>query len=355
LKRAYVEINLTKYAENINRFRTIIPAETKLMAVVKADAYGHGANEISDVAVANGIDYLGVAWVSEAIALREAGIKSPILILSEPTINIAADIVRLDVTQTVYTLNFARALSDAAKQFNKIAKIHIKIDTGMNRIGVNGDEATLLVEQIHELDNIFIEGVFTHFAKADTIDDNYTLQQVKQFTEIVTSLEKKGYSFPIKHCANTAGTFNYPSAHVNMVRVGIGSYQDVLTFKSRIAYVKRVPKDSYVSYSCSYKTEKETTIATLSVGYADGLVRALSNKGHVIVNGKKYPIVGRICMDMTMIDLGDDIYHVGEEVILIGSQGSETISVEEVAELAGTISYEILCGIGKRVNRIYHY
>jgi alanine racemase len=329
------------------------PASTKFMAVVKADGYGHGAIEIADVAVANGVDYLGVAWVVEAVQLREAGIKAPILILSEPTINVAADIVRLDVTQTVYSFQFAKALSDAAQQLNKTAKVHVKIDTGMGRIGVNKNEAVSLIEQIDTLDNIEIEGIFTHFANADEKTNEHTSEQLKEFNEILDLLVENGFTFPIIHAANTAATENFPNAHFNMVRVGIGLYKDVLTFKSKIAYIKRVKEGTLLSYGSTFSPSHDTNIATLSVGYADGLVRSLSNIGHVLINEKRYNIVGRICMDMTLVNLGDDVYPVGQEVVLIGQQGDNHIDVTEVASQANTIDYEILCGIGKRVNRIY--
>lgn len=325
------------------------------MAIVKADAYGHGSVEIADIAVANGADYLGVAWVSEAVALREAGIKAPILILSEPTINVAADIVRLEVTQTVYSYNFAHALSEAATEMGRTARIHIKIDTGMNRIGVKEDQAIELVESIHQLRNILIEGIFTHCARADELGDDYTLTQMRDFKKIVEALEDKGYHFPIRHMANTAATLNFPQTHMDMVRIGIGSFDNVLTFKSKVAYIKRVPPGSYVSYGGTYQTKRSTTIATISAGYADGLIRSLSNKGAVLINGKRYPIVGRVCMDMTMIDMGDDYCSVGEEAVLMGHQGVSSIPVDEVAQMTDTISYEVLCGIGKRVNRIYLY
>lgn len=354
VNRAYIEIDLKKYSDNLKKYIDLVPAETIVMAVVKADAYGHGSVEIAKRAIDTGAGYLGVAWAREAIELRNAGISAPILILSEPTINIAPQIVELDIVQSLYTADFAKYLNQAAKEIRKIAKVHIKVDTGMSRVGVKHDEAIELIKLVSQYENIEIEGIFTHFACVDESQE-YTLEQIKRFNNLISDLEQSEFKFKYVHCANTAATEQYKETHMNMVRIGIGSYKDIITFKSRIAFTKAVSKGTKVSYGAEWTADKNTNIATISAGYADGYVRALSNKGKVLIDNKFYPVIGRICMDMFMVDLGDDIYPIGEEVILIGKSKNNQITTDEIAEVANTIDYEILCGIGKRVDRVYKY
>ncbi len=356
-----VEINLSNVLHNIKEIRRLIGPHVKIMAVVKADAYGHGAVSVSK-AIEKKVDYLAVATLPEAVELRCAGIKKPILILSETRPDNAKEIVKMGFIQTVYTYKLASALSAAADKLNKKAVVHMKIDTGMGRIGVNVDNARELFERISRLPSLKIEGIFTHFAKADE-NNGFTREQLKKFNAIVSKIGRKGI---ILHAANSAGTLYHKASHLDMVRIGLSMYgiyppgagkgtvelKAALQFKTHIVFIKNVPAGTPISYGSTYVTKRATNIATLPVGYADGLPRALSNKGHVLIRGKRYPIVGRVCMDLTLIDVGRSDVKEGDEVVLIGSQGKETIPVDEVAGLADTISYEIICGIGKRVPRV---
>jgi len=362
----FAEIDLGAIAHNINEIKKLIPKSTKFMAVVKADGYGHGAVEVSKAAVSAGADYLSVASIKEATELRGGGVSSPILILSESLPDRAKEIIDLGLTQTVYTLRLAEALSKAASSAGKKAKVHLKVDTGMGRIGASASEAEELLEKIMSLPGIVVEGIFTHFAKADEPGDPYTAQQLSVFKEVIRKIEGKNIFIPLKHAANSAATLYHPDSHLDMVRIGLAMYglypnggrpkvslKPALSFKTTVAYVKRVPPGTHLSYGSTYKTLKDTTIVTLPVGYADGYSRALSNKGNVLIKGRRYPVAGRVCMDLTLADVGDDAIGIGEEVVLIGSQGADRIGAEEVASLESTISYEVVCGIGKRVPRVY--
>lgn len=366
-RATFAEIDLSAIAYNIDEIRKVIPKKTKIMTVVKANAYGHGAVEISKAAISSGVDYLSVATVSEALELREAGITAPILLLSESPISAAREVISASLAQTVYSVDLAKALSIEAAQQGKVAKVHVKVDTGMGRIGVRDSQAISLIKEITKFGNLLIEGIFTHFAKAEDLSDDYTRNQLSKFKKVIEKVESNGFRIPLKHAANSAATLYFPESHLDMIRIGLAMYglyppfaksrpldlHPALAFKTKVVYKKRVPKDTALSYGCTYLTPKETTIATLPVGYADGLSRVLSNRGSVLIRGKRYPIVGTVCMDLTLIDVGEDKVEVGDEVVMIGKQGGEEISVDEVAELEGTISYEVVCGIGKRVPRIY--
>lgn len=359
----YAEISLEAIKHNIKEIKSSLSPKTRFMAVVKANAYGHGAVAASRAAAEAGADYLAVANVREALELREAGMLLPILILTESPTSVMDEIVQHRLTQTVYSYSEAKALSDEAVKRGKKATIHIKVDTGMGRVGVMPSEAIALHSKIASLPNLIIEGFFTHFAKAEDHADSYTKQQFEKFQALASRLE----SIPIKHAANSAATLFHPETHLDMVRVGLMMYgiypfggahrtlvlRPALSFKTRVAHTKRVPADTPLSYGGIFVTGKETTIATLPVGYADGYSRRLSNHAQVLIKGKRYHVVGRISMDMTLVDVGDSKIEVGEEAVLIGTQGMETISADELARLDDTVSYEIICGIGKRVPRIY--
>jgi alanine racemase len=362
----YAQIDLGAIAHNIAEIKKALKKGVKFMAVVKADGYGHGAIEVSKAAVASGVDYLSVASFMEAIQLREAGVSAPILILSESPLEFADDIVANGLTQTVYTMRLAEALSKAANSAGKTAKVHLKVDTGMGRIGAFPHEAEGLLEKIKALPGVVVEGLFTHFAKADDPSDPYTRHQLSLFNDLAGKVEKKQYSIPLKHAANSAASLYYPDSHLDMVRIGLAMYgispgnvksgiplKSALSFKTKIMFSKRVPKGTKLSYGATYETPRETTIVTIPVGYADGFSRALSNKAQVLINGKRFPVAGRVCMDMTLVDVGDENLNIGDEVVLIGSQGDNHISADEIARLSDTISYEVVCGIGKRVPRVY--
>ena len=361
------EINLKALDKNIESLRSFLGRGTKLMAIVKANAYGHGAKEAAKAAERAGADYLGVAYLGEALELRSSQIKTPILILSETPASFVSHILEHDITQTVYTAQLAQALSAEAAKQGKKAKIHIKVDTGMGRVGVFPSGTIELLKQIKLLPFIEIEGIFTHFSCGEDSENGFTQKQFDSFLSVLDLIKKEGFSIPIKYCANSAAIFNFPKSQLDMARLGITMYglyppglkkrplelERVLSLRTKVLYIKRVPKGTPLSYGATYVTEKETSIATLPLGYADGLSRRLSNKGQVLIKGKKYPIVGRVTMDMTLVDTGDDKIEVWDEVTIIGRDGGQEITADEVAVLIDSINYEVVCGIGKRVPRIY--
>ncbi|NPV53497.1 MAG: alanine racemase [Firmicutes bacterium] len=373
------EINLDNIAHNMREIRRKIGPGPEIMAVVKADAYGHGAEKVSATVLGSGATWLGVATVEEGILLRKSGIIAPILILGTIFPPQAKRALRYGLTVTVSDYEFAEALALCATQEGRRAKVHVKIDTGMSRIGVTPGDAVSFVRRLAALPNIEIEGVFTHFATADS-DLDFARVQLDRFNGVLASLSEGGIKIPIRHAANSAAILTLLESHFNMVRAGIIIYglspfglqgrmpshhgpgsspnptldlRPALSLKTRVAYVKRVPAGTPVSYGCTHVTRCATTIATLPIGYADGLIRALSNKGHVLIKGQRCPIVGTICMDTCMVDAGDLEVEAGDEAVLIGRQDNREITAEEVADAAGTINYEIVCAISKRVPRIY--
>lgn len=362
----WVEVDLDAIVYNMREIKKKVEPQRKIMGIVKADAYGHGAVEVAETLIEEGIDYLAVSILDEAIALRQSGITHPILILGYTPIEQVKELVKWDITQTVYNRDIIYALSKEAQRQNKKVKIHIKVDTGMGRIGFIGEEETIrAVKEFERLPCIEIEGIFTHFSVADQENKDYTLEQLKKFQEICHALDKENIQISIKHCANSAATIDIDQAHLDMIRPGIILYglypsQEVLkerlylkpamSFKTKIAHIKKVPANTSISYGRKYITSKESIIATLPVGYADGYSRMLSGKAEVLLCGKRAPVVGAICMDQCMIDITDlpDV-KIGDEVILFG----EGLPVEEIAEKLGTIHYEIICMINKRVPRVY--
>ena len=356
MKRTFAEINLKKYCANLDEIKKIINKETKFLAIIKANAYGLGAVPLAYSCVKSGVDYLGVAWLTEAIELRLNGIEKPILVLSEFFGNYYLETVGLGITQTVYTKEFATELNKAAIKLNTKVKVHVKIDSGMNRIGCKPEEALELIKYLLTLNYIELEGLFTHFAQADNTSSDYTKKQLVKFCSVIDKLKEENISVPIIHATNSAATLNYPEAHFNMVRLGLATFKDILTLKTFVGFVKTVETESEISYDGTFKTKKKTNIATIMIGYADGLPRSLSNKGRVLIRGNYYPIVGNITMDMTMIDLGEnpDQIRRGDEVVVLGKQGKNEINVFELARLTNKIPYEIFTGISTiRVPRIY--
>lgn len=369
-QRVTAEIDLDAVAYNIKNIRKKVKKETMIMGVVKADAYGHGAVEVSKVLLYNGANWLGVAMIDEAVQLRKNNIMVPILILGYTPEAEIEDVVRYDIIQTVFSYEMAKMVSDAAVKLGKTAKIHIKVDTGMGRIGFIpeeniGDE----VLKISKLPNIEINGIFTHFSTSDEKDKTFTKLQYDRFKYAIDEIEKKGIKLSVKHCANSAAIMDFDDLGFNMVRAGIilyGMYpsdevikenlslKPVMSIKTHISYVKKVGKNIPVSYGRTYYTDKESVIATVPVGYADGYIRKMQNGGRVIVNGHYANIVGRVCMDQFMIDITDvpDVSS-GDEVILMGSDGKLSITAEEIAHVLDTINYEVVCMIGKRVPREY--
>ena len=369
-RETWVEIALDHLTDNIKAFKRILSPETALMAVVKADGYGHGAIETAKAAIEAGATYLAVAFLDEAISLRKAGFSTPILVLGYTSLDTETIEMAIDygITLTIYSKEAVESIQKLAIQKKKVCRIHLKIDSGMNRIGVRTAEEALQIIAAITSDYLVFEGIFTHFSDADAIESTFVHDQFNHFMKIVSSIQKKGYTIPIKHCCNTAATIAFPKMHLDMVRIGIGIYglypeehlrtkislKPVMTFKTKPILIKEVPVGQTISYGRTYTTTKDSIVATIPVGYADGLSRTLSNKGHITVNGHKAPIVGRVCMDQTMVDLTEiDPVYFNEEFVLFGYPLDGAISIGEVADQMGTIHYEVACLIGKRVPRIY--
>lgn len=370
LNRAWAEINLDNIAHNINEIKNIVSRKTEIMAVVKADAYGHGVHEVSKTLLENGVNRLAVSMLDEAIQLRREGVLVPIMVLGYTDPIRVDEIINNDITQAVFSMELAQALSVAGQRYGKNVKIHIKIDTGMTRIGFPaGYIAVKKIIEISRLPRIIVEGLFTHFASADEVDKSYTHKQFEIFMGVVSELERVGVRIPIKHACNSAGIIEFPQMHMDMVRPGLilyGMYpsnqidkskitlKPAMTLKANVIHVKDVEAGIPISYGRTFTTSRESKIATIPIGYADGFTRMLSNKGKMLVKGEFVPVVGRICMDQCMIDVTDiDGVKVGDEVVIIGNQGENTIFVEDVAELIGMINYEVVCIIGKRIPRAY--
>lgn len=372
--RTWAEVNLDNIAHNFNKIKGLVSEKTKIMGVVKADAYGHGFFEVAKVLMECGVDNLGVAFLDEAKQLRRAFVNIPILVLSYCDVASAIDFVDFNITPTIFDFNFAKALSDAAVFRNKTAKIHIKIDTGMSRLGFVYNENDLTnqntineIEKIASLPNIEIEGIFSHFAVADEEDKTFTLLQFERFKRLNKKLSEIGINIKIKHICNSSAVINYPDMHLDMVRAGIALYgfysskyvKDIglipsMELKTVVTQIKEIEKGETVSYGRTFLADKKLKIATIPIGYADGYSRLLSNKAKVIAGDKICNLIGRICMDQCMIDVTCvNNINVSDEVIIFGNKNGNNICVEQIAELMGTINYEVLCVIGKRVPRVY--
>lgn len=369
LSRAvWAEINLDNLAHNMRETRRITNKNTKILAVIKADGYGHGAVCIAQTLLDNGADKFAVATLSEAIQLRKEFKQTPIMVLGYTPSNLASEIINNNITQTIYSLEQAKELSDIANKIQKEITVHIKIDSGMNRLGMLCTEETINeILEISKLENIIIEGIFTHFAVSDEIDKTYTRIQVKKFNSIVKNLEKEGLRIPIKHVSNSGAIIDLPEFNFDMVRAGIMLYglypsetvdhkkvdlREVMCLKAKIAQVKTIESGSGISYGLKHICKKQTQIATLPIGYADGFTRMLSGKIKVLVKDKKVPVLGNICMDQCIIDVSNLDVKVGDEVVLFGGNNSKT-PIDSIARLLNTINYEIVCMVNKRVPRLY--
>ena len=364
----WTEIDLDAIAHNYHAIKSRLSKKTNILAVVKANAYGYGMIEVARRLQKEKVPYLGVACVDEGITLRRAGIRTPVLVLSSILPKEAEYAVYYDLTLTVCDKELAAEIDRSARKLKKEALVHVKVDTGMGRLGVWHDEADRLIEDLLGFKHIIIEGIFTHFASADEEDVRYTMQQIENFKRLAAEMEVSGIEIQYVHAANSAGAMLYKDSHFNMVRPGLMLYglypnqhlmsivklKPALSLKTRIIYLKNTPPGRFISYGRTHMTNRETIIATLPIGYADGLNRHLSNRGEMLVHGWRAPIIGRICMDHTMIDVGGiKGAKVGDEVVVIGSQKGETITVEDVADLLDTIPYEVVCWISARVPRIY--
>jgi alanine racemase len=371
ISRVYAKIDLNSLRYNMESMYRNINADTKIVAVIKTDAYGHGALPVAEAI--EDLPYLwgyAVATVDEAVALIEDGRTKPILILGISFPEQYRDIVKYHIRPAVCDLEVAKELSRIAAETNETVHIHIPIDTGMSRIGYQVTEETAdTIEEIAKLPNLEIEGIFTHFARADEADKNPTAEQIARFERLIGMVEDKGIKIPVKHCSNSAGIIEFPEANMNLVRAGITMYgmwpsdevsrdkvslRPVMSLKSHISFIKTLPAGREISYGGTYVTQEAKKIATIPVGYGDGYARSLSNKGYVLIRGRRANICGRVCMDQFMVDVTDfPEVQEGDTVTLLGSDGEESITMEELGSLSGRFNYEFACLINQRVPRIY--
>ena len=368
--RTWAEIDTDALTHNFKEIRRITSPKAKILAVVKADAYGHGVVEVTKALTKCGADYLAVACADEGKQLRRAGVELPILILGASCAADCKDLIEYSLMPTVFSLEFAQELSKTAQKLNKKIKIHIKLDTGMSRIGfvagVDDDALTEDILKISKMPGIEIEGIFSHFSVSDEKDSSYTELQLKRFLSVCELLEKKGLHIPIRHIANSAAIMMYPEAHLDMVRAGIILYglypsdevdkkridlHPVMTLKSRITMVKTLQAGRGVSYGKTYITDRPTKIATVPIGYADGYARLLSGSAKMAVQNKPVPVIGRICMDQCMIDVTSvNNINTGDEVTVFGA---DVVTADDIADWLGTVNYEIVCMVSMRIPRIY--
>lgn len=370
-ERVKAVVSLDAIAHNFEEMKKNIADGTKIVAVIKADGYGHGAEAIARLI--EGYEYIwgfAAATAEEAIQLKDAGVKKPVLILGLVFEEYFQELIQKEVRMTVCDYDMAKALSEEAVRQGRQVHIHIGLDTGMSRIGfADKPESVEEIKRIAALSNVEIEGMFTHFARADETDKSPAEDQLKRYLAFVELLEKAGVQIPLKHCSNSAGIIRMPEANLNMVRAGITIYgiypsaeveRDIvkllpaMELKSHVAFVKNLPAGTAISYGGTFASETDLRVATIPVGYADGYPRTLSNKGWVLIHGQKAPILGRICMDQFMVDVTHiaDVKH-GDEVTLIGRDGDESIHIDELGDLSGRFSYEFACDISKRVPRVY--
>lgn len=366
--RAWVEIDLDRLRENCKKVMDWVGHERKILVAVKADAYGHSSVAVSRALAEEGVSMLGVASLEEAIELKRGGSPLPLVILSPSSFLEIPEIVAEGFVSTVSNMEYARRLSTVARAANRRMTVHVEVDTGMGRTGVNHAHAASFIAQLAEAEFLQVEGVFTHFADAEKPDKSYALIQLERFERVLEELRKRSVTVPLIHAANSAALLDLKQSHFNMVRPGLviyGMYPSkwvnkpvlvapVMTFKTRVAHLNRIREGETVSYGRTYKADRDKTVAVLSVGYGDGYPRALSNKGEVLIRGKRHRIIGVVCMDLTMVDVTDDPQvSIGDEVVLIGRSGEEEIRASEIAELAGTISYDVTCSVGPRVPRVF--
>lgn len=365
----WAEIDLNALRRNLEAVRGAVACGVGVMAVVKADAYGHGLLQVSRVLCERGVEYLGVATVDEALSLRENGISCPVLVLGSVLAEEAVAAMEADITLTLSDRALLRTITELAAEKGKVQKVHIEIDTGMGRLGVWHEEALDLIKEVARSPYIAPEGLYTHFSSAGR-DKTLTEQQIIAFKGLTEELARCGIGFKYRHASNSIAVVDWPEAHFNMVRPGVMLYgvypkrdfrrqiglDPVMSLKTRVVFIKSVPAGRAISYGRTYITQKPTKIATLPIGYADGYGRILSNRANVLIKGRKARVVGMVTMDQTMLDVGHvSGVDLGEEVVLMGRQGRRLIPVEEVSKQAGTIPYEILAGITKRVPRHYLY
>lgn len=369
--RVYAKIDLDAIAYNMEQMKQSIKPDTKVMAVIKADGYGHGAVQIAEMM--ERWDYIwgfAVATLDEAVVLRTEGIKKPILVLGCVFPDQYMEMLKHDIRMNIYTEEMAESISRMAAREGKTAYMHIKLDTGMSRLGFGIHEQSVeTIKRISEMANVNMEGIFTHFAKADETDKSFTKKQMEEFLWMTERLRERGVCFTYEHCSNSAAIIDVPEANFDIVRAGISTYglypseevdkarvklKPALALKSHVAFVKEIEAGTPVSYGGMFIAEKKMKIATIPVGYADGYPRSLSNKGYVLIRGKKAPILGRVCMDQFMVDVTEiEGVSFGDKVTMIGRDGNEVLPVEVLSELSGRFNYEFICDLGKRIPRVY--
>ncbi len=369
IRPVWAEVDLDRLAHNVREARRVTPGSSKIMAAVKADGYGHGAVEAAEVFLENGADRLATATLGEAMQLRRHGVEAPILVLGYVPEYLYPLLLEHDVSVTVYRLGHATALSAAALEAGRETVVHVKVDTGMGRLGFRADEAADAIMEVCSLPGVEVEGVFTHFAVSDEADKTYTRRQFEKYMRVVEELGGRGFDVPVKHVSNSAAVIDLPEYSLDMVRPGImlnGLYPSphvdqkrvdllpAMTLKAKTSHVKTVPPGTGLSYGLTHSTEGVSRIATLPVGYADGFRRGLSNVGEVTIDGRRASIVGRVCMDQCMVDVTKlGRVKVGDTVTLFGDGSEGSPTVEEVAGWLGTIVDEVTCGVGRRVPRVY--
>jgi alanine racemase len=362
----WAEIDLGRIRTNVGRLKDRLRPGARLLAVVKADGYGHGAPLAAAAALEGGADWLGVARVHEGAALRREGIGAPVLLLAEPHAEAVPHAVELGLVPTLYTAATARRFAEAARAAGKEVAVHVKVDTGMHRYGLAPGEVAGFLELVRSEEGLRAEGIWSHFAVAEDVLNPYTRQQFECFTSVLAGLGPAADGL-MRHLANSAGLLTFPEAHFDMVRTGIAVYgihpspqlagladlEPAMSFKSRVGLVKVLAAGESVSYGQRYTMPAEGVVATVPCGYADGLRRGLTNAGDVLIRGRRYRIAGTVTMDHVMVDLGTDRVEPGDEVVMLGAQGAEEITAQQVADALGTIPYEVVCGIGARVPRVY--
>ena len=369
--RVYAKIDLDAIAYNMEQMKQNIRPETKVMAVIKADGYGHGAVQIAEMMERwNYIWGFAVATLDEAVVLRTEGIQKPILVLGCVFPDQYMEMLKHEIRMNIYTEEMAESISRMAAREGKTAYMHIKLDTGMSRLGFGiNEQSAETIKRISKMPNVNMEGIFTHFTKADEKDKSFTKKQIQEFVWMTERLKEKNVRFTYEHCSNSAGIIDVPEANFDIVRAGISTYglypseevdktnvklKPALALKSHVAFVKEIERGTPVSYGGTFVTKEKMKIATIPVGYADGYPRSLSNKGYVLIRGKKAPILGRVCMDQFMVDVTQiEGVSFGDKVTMIGKDGNEILPVEVLSELSGRFNYEFVCDLGKRIPRVY--
>jgi len=365
IRPLWIEVDLGALRSNLAKIRSSLGDNVTIVATIKQSAYGHGLIPVANELAAQGIDFFGVGSIEEAISLREEGLKGSIIVLSAVLDKFVSHFLEQDVIPTIVDLDFAKKLNKEAAKANKVIPVHVKIDTGMGRLGLHYKQARTFIKQLKKLSNISLEGIYTHFPVADS-DSEFTKFQIDVFNGFVSQLNKEGIFFKFCHCANSIGIMNYPGAHFNMVRPGLILYginpcleldldlEPVLSLKSKVIFVKNIAKGMSVSYGRTYIAKRARNIATVSVGYADGYPWILSNRSQVIIGNDFYDVAGRVCMDHIMVDLKNtESIKAGQEVILIGKGKDIEITAQDLASWADTIPYEIVSRLSLKIPRVY--